>query len=127
MVAHARSLAQAVGTPQFEGLLLSSSVLVWNGRGGAAMKKALKEWHPPQKVRCPANVESRGRRLGRFIQLSNSVRLHGPRGMKAKILKDAKEKQFDINVFRITVVATLGCIDWTQSTSKEDTVWVLSS
>jgi hypothetical protein len=32
-----------------------------------------------------------------------------------------EEKQVDINVFQITVVATLGCIDgtWTQSTSKK--------
>jgi hypothetical protein len=38
-------LACAVGTPEFEGLLLSRSVLVWKGRGGVAMKKARKEWH----------------------------------------------------------------------------------
>jgi hypothetical protein len=62
MAATARSLACAVGTlaPEFEGLVLSSSVLVWNGRGGVAMKKARKEWHPPQnlgqKIRCPANA-----------------------------------------------------------------------
>jgi hypothetical protein len=40
-----------------------------------------------------------------------------------------EEKQVDINVFRITVVA-LGCIDGTQtsqSTSKEDAVWVGNS
>ncbi len=30
---------------EFEGLLLSRSVLVWNGRGGVAIKKARKEWH----------------------------------------------------------------------------------
>ena len=107
MAAPARSLASAVCTPEFEGLLPSSSVLVWNGRGGVAMKKARKEWHPPQKVRCPANVESRDRRG--LIQLSNSVRLHGPRGVKEKILKGAEENQVESNVFRITVVATLGC------------------
>ena len=89
-------LAWAVGTPEFKGLLLSRSILVWNCRGGIAMKEALKEWHPPQKVSCPANVESRDRRA--FIQLSYSVRLHGPRGMKAKILKGAEENQVDINV-----------------------------
>jgi hypothetical protein len=38
-----------------------------------------------------------------------------------------EEKQVDINVFRITVAATLGCIDGTQSTSKEDAVWVGNS
>jgi hypothetical protein len=47
--------------------------------------------------------------------------------MKAKILKGAEEKQVDINVFRITVVATLGLIDVTQSTLKEDAVWVGNS
>ncbi len=39
MAAPARSLARAVSTPEFEGLLLSRSVLVWNGRRGIAMKK----------------------------------------------------------------------------------------
>ena len=34
-------IACAVGTPKFEGLLLSRSVRVWNGRGGVAwFKKA---------------------------------------------------------------------------------------
>jgi hypothetical protein len=47
--------------------------------------------------------------------------------MKTKILKGAEEKQVDINVFQITVVATLGCIDGTLSTLKEDAVWVGNS
>jgi hypothetical protein len=38
-----------------------------------------------------------------------------------------EEKLVDINVFRITVVVTLGCLDGTQSTSKEDAVWVGNS
>ncbi len=61
MVSPARSLARAVSTPEFEGLLLSRSVLVWNDRRGIAMKKEKKERHPPKKVLCPANVESRDR------------------------------------------------------------------
>ena len=52
--------------PKFEGLLLSRSVLVWNGRRGIAMKKARKERHPPKKVLCPTDVEIRDRRG--FIQ-----------------------------------------------------------
>ena len=83
MTAPARwSLARAVGTPEF-----------------VAMNKARKEWHPPQKVCCPANVEGQDRRG--FTQLSNSVTvtsLRGPRGMKAKILKSAEENQVYINV-----------------------------
>jgi hypothetical protein len=39
MAAPARFFACAVGTPEFEGLLLSKSVLEMNGRGGVAMKK----------------------------------------------------------------------------------------
>ena len=66
MAAPARSLARAVSTPEFEGLLLSRSILVWNGRRGIAMKKARKERHPPKKVLCPTDVESRDRRG--FIQ-----------------------------------------------------------
>ena len=66
MAAPARFLAWTIGTPEFEGLLLSRSVLVWKGRGGddrgVAVKKARKEWHPPKKVLCPANVESWDRR-----------------------------------------------------------------
>ncbi len=88
MAAPARSLASAVSTPEFEGLLLSRSVLVWNGRRG---KKARKERHPPKKVLCPTDIESRDRRG--FIQLPNSVRFHGPSGMKAKILKRTEENQ----------------------------------
>jgi hypothetical protein len=82
------------------------------------MKKARKEWHPPKKVLCPANVESWDRRG--FIQLPNSVCLHGARGLKEKILKGAEENQVDNNVFRITAVRTFGCIDGTQSTLKEE-------
>ena len=68
MAAPARSLARAVSTPEFEGLLLSRSILasVWNGRRGIAMKKARKERHLPKKVLCPTDVESRDRRG--FIQ-----------------------------------------------------------
>jgi hypothetical protein len=40
--------------------------------------------------------------------------------MKAKILKGAEEHQVEINVIRRTVVATLGCIDGTQSTLEEE-------
>jgi hypothetical protein len=118
MAASARALARAVSTPEFEGLLLSRSILVWNGRRGIAIKKARKERHPPKKVLCPTDVESRDRRG--FIQLPNSVCFHGPRGMKCKILKGAEEHQVEINVVRITVVATLGCIDGTQSTFEEE-------
>ncbi len=120
MAAPARSLARAVSTPEFEGLLLSRSILVWNSRRGIAMKKARKERHPPKKVLCPTDLESRDRRG--FIQLPNSVRLHGPRGMKAKILKGAEEHQVEINVRVIgrTVVGTLGCIDGAQSTLEEE-------
>ena len=71
MAAPARSLARAVSTPEFEGLLLSSSILIRNSRCGIAIKKARKEWHPPKKVFHPANIES-GDRRG-FIQLPNSV------------------------------------------------------
>ncbi len=67
------------------------------------MKKARKERHPPKKVLCPTDVESRERRG--FIQLPNSVRLHSPRDMKAKILKGAEERQVEINVIRITAAA----------------------
>jgi hypothetical protein len=66
MAAPARSLARAVSIPEFEGLLLSRSILVWNGRCGMAMKKARKERHPPKKVLCPTYVEIRDRRG--FIQ-----------------------------------------------------------
>jgi hypothetical protein len=70
MAAPARSLAGAVtvSTPEFEGLLLSRSILasVWNGRRGIAMKKARKERHLLRKVLCPTDVESRDRRG--FIQ-----------------------------------------------------------
>jgi hypothetical protein len=69
MAAPARSLAaRSVSTPEFEGLLLSRSILAseWNGRRGNAMKKARKERHPPKKVLCPTNVECRDRRG--FIQ-----------------------------------------------------------
>ena len=54
--------------PEFEGLLLSRSILasVWNGRRGIAMKKARTERHPPKKVLCPTDVEIRDRRG--FIQ-----------------------------------------------------------
>ena len=40
--------------------------------------------------------------------------------MKAKVLKGAEENQVDVNVFRIMVVATFGCIDGTQSASKAE-------
>ncbi len=40
--------------------------------------------------------------------------------MKTKVLKGAEENQVDVNVFRITVVATFGCIDVTQSTLEEE-------
>ncbi len=73
MAAPARSLARAVSTPEFEGLLLSRSVLVWNGGRGIAMKKARKERHSPRKVLCPTDVESRDRRG--FIQLPNTVHI----------------------------------------------------
>jgi hypothetical protein len=70
MAAPARSLAGAVtvSTPEFEGLLLSRSILasVWNGRRVIAMKKARKERHPPKKVLCPTDVEILDRRG--FIQ-----------------------------------------------------------
>ncbi len=36
MAAPARSLASTVSTPEFEGLFLSRSVLVWSGRRGIA-------------------------------------------------------------------------------------------
>jgi hypothetical protein len=86
------------------------------------MKKARKERHPPKKVLCPTDVlvESRDRRGFIQLQVPNSVRLHGPRGVRAKILKGAEEHQFEINVIRRTVVATLTCIDGTQSTLEEE-------
>jgi hypothetical protein len=40
--------------------------------------------------------------------------------MKAKVLKGAEEHQVDVNVVRITVVASFGCIDGTQSTCEEE-------
>ncbi len=85
MVAPAWSepLACTVGIFKFEGLLLSRPVLVWNGRSGVAVKKARKEWHPPKKVRCPANVESRDMRG--FMQLPYPVRLHGARCLNGKL------------------------------------------
>jgi hypothetical protein len=55
-----------------------------------------------------------------FIHLPNSVCLHSARGMKAKVLKGVEENQVDVNVFRITVVATFGCIDGTQCTFEEE-------
>ncbi len=63
--------ALTVGTPEFEGLLLSCSVLARNGRGGVASKEAKKEWHPAKEVLHPANKESRDRRG--FTQLPKSV------------------------------------------------------
>ena len=64
MAASARALARAVSTPEFEGLLLSRSILasVWNGRRVIAMKKARKERHPPKKVlsyRCRDSGQER--------------------------------------------------------------------
>jgi hypothetical protein len=73
MVAPVCSLAYTVGTPKFEGLLLSMCVLVWVGSGDVAIKKAVqarKEWYPPKEVLCPANLDSRDRRG--FIHLSSS-------------------------------------------------------
>ncbi len=43
-------IALTVGTPEFEGLRMSCSVLVLNGRGGVAIKEAIKEWRPPKEV-----------------------------------------------------------------------------
>jgi hypothetical protein len=40
--------------------------------------------------------------------------------MVAKVLKGAEENQVDVNVFRISIVATFGCIDGTQSTFEEE-------
>ena len=102
MAAPARSLARAVSTPEFEGLLLSRSILVWNGRRGIAMKKARKERHPPKKVLCPTDVESRDRRG--FIQLPNSVCLHGARGVKAEILKATEENEVYSNVGSVSLI-----------------------
>ncbi len=70
--------ALTVCTPECEGLLLSCSVLVLNGRGGVAIKQAWKEWHPPKEVPHPANIQSRDR--WGFIQLPNSVWLHSASG-----------------------------------------------
>ncbi len=53
--------SQTVSTPKFEGLLLSCSVLVRNGRGDVAIQKARKEWNPPKEVLYPANIKNRDR------------------------------------------------------------------
>ena len=47
-------------TPEFVGLLLSSCVLVRNGRGasGVAIQVTRKQWHSPEEVLHPANVQS---------------------------------------------------------------------
>jgi hypothetical protein len=39
-----------VCTAEFEGLLVLCCVLVRNGRGGVAIKEALKEWYLPKEV-----------------------------------------------------------------------------
>ena len=108
MAAPAWCRALAVSTPVFEGLLLSSSILIRNSRCGVAIKKARKEWHPPKKVFHPANIESGDRR--RFIQLSNSIWLHSSSCSQEKILKGTEEDQVERNVFGILVVATSGCV-----------------
>ena len=71
------------------------------------MKKSRKERHPSKKVLSLTDVKSRDRKG--FIQVPNSVILHDPRGMKAKILKGAEENQVEIIVIRITVVASSSC------------------
>ena len=55
----ARSLARSVSTAECEVSFLPSSVLVWNGGGGVAIKEAWKEWNPAKEVLNLANVECR--------------------------------------------------------------------
>ena len=68
MAASARfkSLDRPVGTAELEVQTLSSSVLVWNGGGGVAIKEAWKERNQTKNVFNFANVESRYR--GGFIK-----------------------------------------------------------
>ena len=91
MAASARfkSLGRPVGTAELEIPTLSSSVLVWNGGGGVAIKEAWKERNPTKNVFNFANVESRYR--GGLIKLSDSVRLHGASDAQEKVLKDAEK------------------------------------
>jgi hypothetical protein len=63
-----------------KGLLLSSSILVWNSRCDVSVKEARREWHPPKEVLNSANIEGRDSpdRRG-LVQLPNSIGLHGAR------------------------------------------------
>ncbi len=57
----------------------------------SSVKEARKEWHPAKEVLNSANIEGRDRRG--LIQLPNSIRLHGARGLKVQIPKGTKEHQ----------------------------------
>ncbi len=97
-----------VCTPEFKGLLLSSSVLVRNGGGGVSIKEARKKLRPPKEMFHIANTESRDKRG--FIQLPNSGWLHWASGLQAKILKGAEENQVERDIFWTTVVPSFtGC------------------
>ena len=67
------SLARSVCTAIFKVPTLTCCVLVWNGRGGIAIKEAWKEsrWHQTKNVLNPANVESRYR--GWLVELFDSI------------------------------------------------------
>jgi hypothetical protein len=105
MVASARfkSLGRPVGTAELEIPTLSSSVLVWNGGGGVAIKEAWKERNPTKNVFNFANVESRY--WGGLIKLSDSVRLHGASDAQAKVLKGAEKHHVEGYVIWRIIVA----------------------
>ena len=118
MAPSARSLARSVSTAECEVSFLPSSVLVWNGGGGAAIKEAWKEWNPTKNVLNLANVESRYR--GGLVKLSDSVELHGASERQAKVFKCAEKNQVERYVIRRIIVAINLCCQRAQSARKEE-------
>ncbi len=75
--------------------------IVWNGKGGVAIKKAQKGWRPPNKVLCPANVETRDRK-GLIVASYSFLLLYVSTVPEvSKFLKDAEENRVDINVLGV--------------------------
>ena len=120
MAASARfkSPGRPIGTAELEVPTLSSSVLVWNGGGGVAVKEAWKERNSTKNVFNFANVECRYR--GGFIKLSDSVRLHGASDAQAKVLKGAEKHQVEGYVIRRIIVAIRSGCQRSQSAREKE-------
>ena len=120
MAASARfkSLGRPVGTAELEVPTLSSSVLVWNGGGGVAIKEAWKKRNPTKNVFNLANVESRYR--GGFIKFSDSVRLHGASDAQVKVLEGAEKHHVEGYVIWRIIVAIHPGGQRSQSARAED-------